>query len=81
MRGRVEQNRSGSVAGISHEGSSNATRGITHQHKGADPALAQLLQSLDLGRFLPQFVDEEMDMEAFGVTAYDMATHSCSLTS
>lgn len=36
--------------------------------KGADPALARLLTSLDLGRFLPQFVDEEMDMEAFGAS-------------
>jgi|EP01049_Picozoa_sp_SAG25_P004980 hypothetical protein len=55
-----------SSAGAS--GGSLSRGGLRQQgvSKGADPALAQLLTSLDLGRFLPQFVDEEMDMEAFG---------------
>jgi len=56
-----------SSAGAS--GGSLSRGGLRQQgvSKGADPALAQLLTSLDLGRFLPQFVDEEMDMEAFGM--------------
>jgi hypothetical protein len=61
--------------GVHGGGGSSVATHKESMPKGVDPALARLLESMDLGRFLPQFVEEEMDIEAFGEHAQTTCTH------